>query len=128
MHEAWYKGQRTRLENQLTALLKHDVPTGRAETLRERFRTHRDHLFVFLYDPRVPPTNNASENALRTSVIHRKVTNCFRSTWGARAYAAWSTVIDTAQLKGQVIFDTLVDLMGKPVLQFLDPVPAKAPR
>ena len=128
MHDAWYKGQRTKLENQLTGLLKDDVPSGRAETLRERFRTHRDHLFVFLYDPRVSPTNNASENALRTSVIHRKVTNCFRSTWGAHAYAAWSTVIDTAQLKGQAIFDTLVDLMGKPVLQFLDPDPARAAR
>ena len=124
MHEAWFKRQRTALENRLDALLKCAVPPGRAETLRERFRTHRDHLFVFLYDLRVPPTNNACENALRPSVIHRKVINCFRSAWGAHAYAALSTVIDTAQLKGQAVFDTLVNLMGKPVLQFLDPEPA----
>jgi hypothetical protein len=30
----------------------------------------------------VPLTNNASEQAIRTSVIHRKVTNGFRSEWG----------------------------------------------
>ena len=124
MNEPWFKRQRTALENQLDTLLKRPVPPGRAETLRERYRTHRDHLFVFLYDARVPPTNNACERALRPSVIHRKVSNGFRSSWGPRAYAALSTVIDTAKLKGQAVFETLVNLMGLPLLQFLQPAVA----
>ena len=40
---------------------------------------------------------------------------------GPSAYAALSTVIDTAKLKGQAVFETLVNLMGLPVLQFLHP-------
>ena len=72
-----------------------DAPARR---LRKRYRRHREHLFVFLHCPGVPPDNNACERALRPSVIHRKVTNGFRSEWGAHAYAALATVIETAKL------------------------------
>jgi hypothetical protein len=41
------------------------------------------------------PTNNASEQAIRTSVIHRQVTKGFRSEWGAKAYADLLSVIST---------------------------------
>src|SRR5262245_55315877 len=79
-----------------------------------------DKLLTFLYYPGVPPTNNQSEQALRTSVIHRKVTNGFRSDWGANAYANLLSVIATAKIKGQRVFETLANLMGCPVLQFLE--------
>jgi len=68
----------------------------------------------------VPPTNNESEQALRGSVIHRKVTNGFRAEWGAKAYAALQTIIATAKQKGEQTFQTLVNLMGLPVLPFLE--------
>jgi transposase len=53
-------------------------------------------------------------------VIHRKVTNGFRSDWGANAYADLLSVIATSKIKGQRVFETLVNLMGRPVLQFLN--------
>jgi transposase len=53
-------------------------------------------------------------------VIHRKVTNGFRSEWGAKAYADLLSVIGTSKIKGQRVFEALVKLMGPPVLQFLD--------
>jgi transposase len=52
--------------------------------LQARFQLHREKLLVFLYCPEVPPTNNQSEQALRSSVILRKVVNGFRSEWGLR--------------------------------------------
>lgn len=67
----------------------------------------------------MPPHNNAAERALRPSVIHRKVTGGFRSAWGAHAYAALASVIDTAKLRDQSVFATLVALMGRPVLPYL---------
>jgi transposase len=76
-------------------------------------------LFVFLHCPGVPPDNNACERALRPSVIHRKVTNGFRSEWGAHAYAALATVIETAKLHKRSVFDPLVSLMDPPVLPFV---------
>lgn len=107
------------LESELDELLSRSVHNQAARNLKERFQRHRDKLLVFLHDPDVPPTNNESERALRTSVIHRKITNGFRSEWGAKAYAALQTVIATARLKGENVFDTLVTLMGKPLHLYL---------
>ena len=51
--------------------------------LRRGIEKCRDELFVFVTRRDVPPTNNVSEQRLRPSVIFRKVTNGFRSAWGA---------------------------------------------
>jgi transposase len=80
-----------------------------------RHRGQRTRLFVFLYDPTVPPTNNASEHALRHSVVHRKVTGGFRSEWGADAHAIITTVLDTARKRGEELLTTLHAALGPPV-------------
>ena len=110
-------------ENQLDRLLKEAVESKDAHRLQNRYLKHREKLLTFLSYPEVPPTNNKSEQALRGSVVHRKVTNGFRSEWGAKAYAALQTVIATAKHKGEEIFQTLVNLMGTPVLPFLNASP-----
>jgi len=71
---------------------------------------------VCLHRTDVSPTNNVSERALRPSVIHRKVIGCFRSGWGAQAYAALASVIDTAELSGVHAFDAIQSLLGLPSL------------
>jgi transposase len=88
---------------------------------QKRYRRPREHVFVFLHYPEVPPDHNACERALRPSVIHRKVTNGFRSEWGAHAHAALAPVIETAKLQNRNVFDSLGHLMGPPVLPFLTP-------
>jgi transposase len=110
----------TELENQLDRLLAKSLTNEAAGKLQARYHTHRNKLLTFLHYPEVPPTNNESERALRPSVVHRKVTNGFRSEWGAKAYAAIQTVIATAKLKGEEVFQALVNLMGAPVLPFLE--------
>ena len=60
-----------------------------------------DKLLVFMTRRDVEPTNNGSEQALRPSVVHRKVTNCFRSEWGAKAYADLRSIVETGRLRGQ---------------------------
>jgi transposase len=109
----------TELERRLDRLLVRPVTTPAARALVKRYRKHRAHLLVFLHDPQVPHHNNDAERALRPSVIHRKVTGGFRSAWGADAYAALASVIDTAKLRDQSVFATLVALMGQPVLPYL---------
>jgi transposase len=111
----------TELENRLEGVLNQRGRIASAQRLRKWYRRHREHLFVFLYCPRVPPDNNACERALRPSVIHRKVMNGFRSEWDAHAYAALTTVLETAKLHNRNVFDTLVSLMGLPVLPFVAP-------
>ena len=70
--------------------------------LRASIEIHaRDKLLVFLTRRDVEPTNNASERALRPSVIFRKVTNCFRSGWGAKSYADLRSIVGTGRLHGR---------------------------
>lgn len=109
----------TQIENTLDRLLEEVLTNEAAQKLQNRFSKHRDKLLTFLQYPAVPPTNNESEQALRSSVIHRKVTNGFRSEWGAKAYAALQTLIATAKQKGEQTFQALVTLMGIPILPFL---------
>jgi transposase len=82
-------------------------PTGEnSQRLRRRYLKHRADLFVFLYRHNVAPTNNASEQALRNSVIYRRVMGGFRTSWGATAYANAASVIETARRRGQNILHT----------------------
>jgi transposase len=78
-----------------------------AEKLRRRIARDRQHLFVFITERDVPATNNVSERALRPSVIFRKVTNGFRSEWGAQTYAAFRSVVSTAKTNNRAVLDDL---------------------
>jgi hypothetical protein len=68
----------------------------------------------FLYDAAVPPTNNASEQALCHSVVRRKITGGFRSDGGAEANAILATVLDTAHKRGEDLRATLHAAHGRP--------------
>jgi transposase len=77
-----------------------DPSERNGQRLRKRIARHRDALFVFVTARDVPYTNNACERALRPSVIFRKVTNGFRSEWGARFFADLRSVVNTGALNG----------------------------
>ena len=108
--------QVARVERICDRLLQHGLEPPAAQTLQHRYQKHRHSLFVFLYRTDVEPTNNVSERALRHSVVHRKVTGCFRSQWGSQAYAALASVIDTAELSGVRAFEAIQSLLGRPAL------------
>jgi len=46
-------------------------------------------------EPRHSSDNNGSERALRPCVVFRKITNGFRTEWGAKLYADIRSVIET---------------------------------
>ncbi len=114
--EPGYARQVKIIETRLDQLLRKRPYRVAARALFRRYLRHRDKLLTFLHDARVPFHNNACERALRPAVIHRKVIGGFRSAWGAAAYAALASVTDTAKLQGRHVFETLVTLMGPPVL------------
>lgn len=111
-----YAVQVARIERHCDRLLLRNLDPPSAKRLQKRYRTYRDNLFVFLYREDVEPTNNVAERALRPSVIHRKVTGCFRSGWGAKSFAALASVIDTAKLGGYTSFDAILSIFGPPAL------------
>jgi hypothetical protein len=67
-------------------------------------------LLRFLADPRVEPTNNRAERALRPAVIARKVSQCSKNTRGADAFAAFTSVIRTLMKIG---VGSLVDALAQ---------------
>ena len=89
-----------RLERSLDQLLKPEPTTKAGLKLQRIIKRFRQSLFVFLTDRAVSPTNNGSEQALRPCVIFRKVTNGFRSLWGADLYADVRSVLETARRRG----------------------------
>jgi len=83
-----------------------------ARRLQGRYRQHRASLFVFFDRPDVPPTNNASEQDLRPSVIHRKVTGGYRSWAGAELSAILTSLFATARKQGHSFLDLLRSIAG----------------
>jgi transposase len=116
-----FQAHRNRLEHICDWLLTRSPPQAEALKLRKRYLKHRQHLFVFLYRIDVEPTNNVAERALRPAVIHRKVTGGFRSQWGAEAYVALASVIDTAKLQGRSPFEAIQQLFSQPAF----PIPVQ---
>ena len=105
------------LERRLGCLLAVEPDTEAGLKLRRGIEKCRDKLFVFVTRRDVPPTSNTSERRLRPSVIFRKVTNGFRSAWGATAYAAICSVIETGMLRGKTAFAAIrICLAGVSVL------------
>jgi hypothetical protein len=109
--------------------LKADAEALQAEVtyqLRDRCLNDADHqrrlnelgwhhdggnLWRFLADPRVEPTNNRAERALRPAVIARKVSQCSKNTRGAEAFAAFTSVIRTLmKTGGGSVVDALAQL------------------
>jgi transposase len=99
---------RCRLLRDLEAVLGLRPTQADGIRLQKRYRELQEHLFLFLDDLSIPPTNNASEQALRWSVIFRKVTNGFRSDWGRDLFAAVRSVVNTGKRQGLSAFEAIL--------------------
>jgi transposase len=83
-------------------------PTNRhGRRLQKRYAKLQNHLFLFLDDAAIPPTNNSSEQAIRMRTVFRKVTNGFRSNWGRDLVAAVRSVVNPGKRQGMSAYQTL---------------------
>lgn len=98
-------------ERRLDALLGVPAAHPAGQVLQRQVKAWRTKFFVFLADRDVPPTNNISEREIRPSVVFRKVTNGFRSDWGAQIHAGYRSVTGTARLKGQTALEAVRDFI-----------------
>lgn len=105
--KAWLRKEQLRLE---TIELSHE----KALTLQARILRHHDEWLVFLDDPRVPPTNNLAERALRPLVVLRKITFGHRSKAGATRMAKIMTVGVTARRHGHRASEIFFQLYTRP--------------
>lgn len=111
---------RCRLYRDLKAVLALSPTQEDGIRLQNRYLDLQDNLFLFLDDATIPPTNNTSEQALRWSVIFRKVTNGFRSDWGKDLFAAVRSVVNTGKRQGFSAFESILAALNP--LQSLFPL------
>jgi len=71
---------------------------------------NRGNVLRFLVEPRIEPTNNRAERALRLVVIARKVSHCAKNGAGAHAFAALTSVVRTLAKHG---VDSLVENLSQ---------------
>jgi transposase len=88
--------------------------------LQKRYANIQDHLFLFLDDPTIPPTNTSSEHAIRMRTVFRKVTNGFRSDWGRDVFATVRSLVNTGQRHGLSAFQAIQKALS-PVSSLFDP-------
>lgn len=108
-----YEADLNRRLDRLMAL----VPTHQAgHKLHTIIRKVRRHLFVFVTNRDLTATNNGSERALRPCAVYRKITNGFRSQWGAALYADIRSVVETARRRSVRAIDAIrLTLKGLPI-------------
>ena len=75
--------------------------------LIKRLNKNHDAILTFLYHPKVPPDNNASERAFRNAKIKMKVSNQFKIQEGANRFAILRSVIDTTIKNSQNVLGAL---------------------
>ena len=105
--QAWLKAE-------LVQLVACEVTHEKALTLQARIINHQTEWLVFVDDPRVPPTNNLAERALRPLVVLRKITFGHRSRGGGERMAAIMTVAETARRHGHRASQIFLELFTHP--------------
>jgi transposase len=108
------------LQRRITRCLALQPPNPHGRRLQKRYAKIQDHLFLFLDDVTIPPTNNASEQAIRMSTVFRKVTNGFRSEWGRDLFAVVRSIVNTGQRQGLSAYQAIQKALA-PRVSFFEP-------
>ena len=108
------------LERRLDRLLALTPTAPAGRKIQHVIKKVRTHLFVFMTNREIEPTNNGSERALRPCAVYRKITNGFRSPWAAALYADIRSVVETARRRSLRALEAIrLTLAGMPL-----PIPA----
>jgi len=114
--DATLKVYAARLEARLDELMARTPTHAAGVKLQRIVKKIRRHLFVFVTNRDIPATNNGSERALRPCAVFRKITNGFRTEWGAKLYADIRSVIETARRRAIGAFEAIrLTMAGMPL-------------
>jgi transposase len=118
-HRQGVRAQR-RARDAILERVRRPPPRSQVRTLADRIRIHAAAYFRFLDDPRVEPTNNKAERALRHAVIDRRITQGTRGDAGSRWLERFLSIRETCRQQSRPLFDYLVQAItqhtaGQPV-------------
>ena len=114
--DATLKTYAARLNARLDELMRLTPVHEAGVKLQRMIKRTRQYLFVFVTNRDIPATNNGSERALRPCAVFRKITNGFRTEWGAKLYADIRSVIETGRRRAIDAFEAIrLTLQAKPL-------------
>jgi transposase len=114
--DATLKIYAARLKAHLDELMRLAPAREAGVKLHRMSKRTRQHLFVFVTHRDIPATNNGSERALRPCAVFRKISNGFRTEWGATLYADIRSVIETARRRSIGALEAIrLTLAGTPL-------------
>jgi hypothetical protein len=90
-------------------------PRALQAKLSRRIAKHLAELFVFVADPRVPPTNKGAERSLRHLVTSRKISGGTQSAHGTTAKMTLASIFGTWRLQGTNPFTACYALLQSPI-------------
>lgn len=115
-----YSGSRLNRLNRGSPHTRGRVKQSKPRNLLIRLRDHRDEVLAFLFDPKVPFTNNLAERDLRMVKVKHKISGTFRSQLSALYYCRIRGYISTMKKQGVNILSALSSVfVGNP----LSPIP-----
>lgn len=99
LRKKWLKKHIGETERFLNWVCDSDFRSELACHYRRRFRKYRGKLFEFLLHNNVSWNNNAAENAIKTFVLYRRITDGVFSREGIRQYLIFLSIYQTCRLK-----------------------------
>ena len=107
LSDATLRAYERKLDNRLDLIMALTPTTDAGAALHKMFKKIRAHLFVFVTNRDISPTNNESERAVRPCTVYRKVTNGFRAEWAAELYADVRTAVETGRRRSVRAIDAI---------------------
>lgn len=98
---------------------------GKAANLLDRLEEFDQSILAFLWDERVPFTNNQGEQDIRMIKVRQKISGCFRTLRGAQMFCRIRSYLSTCRKQGRNLWEAVQQaVIGQP---FLPACPSAGP-